>query len=65
MFYVPFGSNFIVHPGRFVLGSTLEWVRVPETLGGFITGKSTISKRGLVIETGGGATPLLFRLYHT
>jgi dCTP deaminase len=54
MFYVPFGSNFIVHPGRFVLGSTLEWVRVPETLGGFITGKSTIGRRGLVIETAAG-----------
>ena len=57
MFYVPFGSNFIVHPGRFVLGSTLEWVRVPETLGGFITGKSTIGRRGLVIETAAGLHP--------
>lgn len=57
MFYVPFGSTFIVHPGRFVLAATLEWVRVPETLGGFITGKSTIGRRGLIIETAAGLHP--------
>jgi dCTP deaminase len=57
MFYVPFGSTFVVHPGRFVLAATLEWVRVPETLGGFITGKSTIGRRGLIIETAAGLHP--------
>ena len=57
MNYVPFGTKFIVHPGRFVLGATLEWIRVPATLGGFITGKSTIGRRGLVIETAAGLHP--------
>lgn len=57
MYYVPFGEQFVVHPGRFVLASTLEWIRMPTTLGGFITGKSTIGRRGLVIETAAGLHP--------
>ncbi len=57
MFYVPFGEKFVVHPGRFVLGATLEWLTVPETLGGLITGKSTVGRRGLVIETAAGLHP--------
>lgn len=57
MFHVPFGERFVVHPGRFVLASTLEWVSVPESLGGYITGKSTIGRRGLIIETAAGLHP--------
>jgi len=57
MVYVPFGEKFVVHPGRFVLAATLEWIKVPETLGGLITGKSTIGRRGLVIETAAGLHP--------
>lgn len=55
--YVPFGESFIVHPGRFVLGITLEWIRVPSTVGGYITGKSSLGRRGLIIETAAGLHP--------
>src|SRR5690606_19225974 len=51
MNYVPFGRRFVVHPGRFVLAATLEWVQVPESLGGYITGRSSLGRRGLIIET--------------
>jgi dCTP deaminase len=27
--YVPFGQEFVLHPNRFVLASTLEWIRLP------------------------------------
>jgi dCTP deaminase len=57
MYYVPFGQKFVMHPGRFVLAATLEWIRMPETLGGYITGRSTIGRRGLVIETAAGLHP--------
>src|SRR3546814_2776952 len=30
--FVPFGSNYVLHPGRFVLGVTLEWLRLPASL---------------------------------
>jgi dCTP deaminase len=57
MHYVPFGRQFVIHPGRFVLGATLEWIRVPETLGGYITGRSSMGRRGLIIETAAGLHP--------
>ena len=56
-FYVPVGDEFIVHPGRFVLGSTLEWLRFPNNIGGYITGKSSLGRRGLIIETAAGVQP--------
>jgi dCTP deaminase len=56
-YYVPFGEKFIVHPGRFVLGVTLEWLRIPGDIGGYITGKSSLGRRGLIIETAAGIQP--------
>src|SRR5262245_14072898 len=51
MHFVPFGDPFVLHRGRFVLGVTLEWLRLPSTLSGYVTGKSTLGRHGLVIET--------------
>lgn len=56
-YYIPFGEKFILHPGRFVLASTLEWVRFPANIGGYILGKSTFGRRGLVVETAAGIHP--------
>lgn len=55
--YVPFGEKYIIHPGRFVLASTMEWIRVHSDLGGHITGRSSIGRRGLIIETAAGLHP--------
>ncbi|WP_430439304.1 dCTP deaminase [Shinella sp.] len=56
-YYVPFGQKFVIHPGRFVLGATLEWLRMPANIGGYITGKSSLGRRGLIIETAAGIHP--------
>ena len=56
-YYVPFGETFIVHPNRFALGSTLEWLQFPNDVGGHITGKSSLGRRGLIIETAAGIQP--------
>lgn len=56
-YFVPFGDEFVLHPGRFVLASTLEWFKFPSGLGGYVTGKSTWARRGLVIETAAGIHP--------
>ena len=56
-YFVPFGEQFILHPGRFVLGSTLEWIRLPASVAGYITGKSSLGRRGLIIETAAGIHP--------
>jgi dCTP deaminase len=57
MTFVSFGQPFVIHPGRFVVAATLEWVKVPETLGGYITGRSSLGRRGLIIETAAGLHP--------
>jgi dCTP deaminase len=56
-YFVPFDQKFILHPGRFVLGITLEWVCLPEKIAGYITGKSSWGRRGLIIETASGIHP--------
>ena len=56
-YFVPFGKEFVLHPGRFVLASTFEWLRFPPTLAGYVAGKSTWARRGLIIETAAGIHP--------
>ncbi|WP_045318837.1 MULTISPECIES: dCTP deaminase [Brevundimonas] len=55
--FVPFGKKFVLHPGRFVLGATLEWLQLPGSLSGYVTGKSSLGRHGLVIETAAGIHP--------
>ncbi|WP_342362617.1 dCTP deaminase [Terrarubrum flagellatum] len=55
--FVPFGSDFVVHPGRFVLASTLEWIRIPAHLTAYVVGKSSLGRRGIIIETAAGVHP--------
>jgi dCTP deaminase len=55
--YVAFGDNYILHPRGFVLGITLEWIRLPATIGAYVTGKSSWGRRGLVIATATGVHP--------
>ncbi len=55
--YVRFDSRLILHPGSFVLAATLEWIRMPRNLAGYVSGKSSWGRRGLVIETAPGVHP--------
>jgi dCTP deaminase len=55
--YIPFNGRFILHPRAFVLAVTLEWIRLPSNLAGYVTGKSSWGRRGLVIETAMGVHP--------
>jgi len=45
---------FILHPGEFVLGSTLERVGVPDDLVGRVEGKSSLGRLGLLIHSTAG-----------
>lgn len=56
-YYVPFGEAFILHPGYFVLGVTMEWMRFPHDLAGYVVGKSSWGRCGLVIATAIGIHP--------
>ncbi|MHA1344561.1 MAG: dCTP deaminase [Promethearchaeota archaeon] len=55
--YVNIGETFILHPRQFVLGQTLEWIHLPNNLCGYIIGKSTWGRDGLVIATASGVHP--------
>lgn len=55
--YVPYGSGYILHPGGFVLGATIEWVRMPQSLAAYVIGKSSWGRRGLIIATATGVHP--------
>jgi dCTP deaminase len=55
--YVPFGKKFILHPRSFVLAATLEWIRMPKCYAGYVIGKSSWGRRGLIIETASGVHP--------
>lgn len=56
-YFAPFGASFVLHPGRFVLASTMEWVRLPKNYAAFVVGKSKLGRRGIVIETAAGVHP--------
>jgi dCTP deaminase len=56
-YFVPFGSEFVLHPNRFVLASTLEWIRLPSSCAAFVVGKSSLGRRGIIIETAAGVHP--------
>lgn len=49
--FIRFDNHFVLHPSRFVLGSTLEWIRMPTSCAGSIVGKSSLGRHGLIIET--------------
>jgi dCTP deaminase len=45
---------FILHPGEFVLGSTLERVAIPDDLVARLEGKSSLGRLGLLIHSTAG-----------
>jgi dCTP deaminase len=48
------GKAFILHPGEFVLGSTLERVALPNDLVARLEGKSSLGRLGLLIHSTAG-----------
>jgi dCTP deaminase len=48
------GDPFILHPGEFVLGSTLERVALPDDLVARLEGKSSLGRLGLLIHSTAG-----------
>ena len=58
MQHVPFGESYYLHPRSFVLANTLEWIRLPRNLAGYVIGRSGWGRRGLIIATATGVHPL-------
>lgn len=48
---VNFKDGLILHPNQFILGSTLEYIKIPDDLMAYIIGRSSWGRLGLVIAT--------------
>jgi dCTP deaminase len=51
---IPDDRPFILHPGEFVLGSTLEHIEVPDDIVARLEGKSSLGRIGLLIHSTAG-----------
>ena len=51
---VPEGDVFVLHPGQFALGTTLERIVIPDDILGKLEGKSTLGRLGLMIHSTAG-----------
>lgn len=51
---VPDDEPFVLHPGEFVLGQTLERVKLPDDLVARLEGKSSLGRLGLIIHSTAG-----------
>jgi dCTP deaminase len=47
-------TPFILHPGEFILGSTLEYLEIPDDLVARLEGKSSLGRLGLIIHSTAG-----------
>ena len=48
------GEQFVIHPGEFVLGRTLEQVAIPDDIVARIEGKSSVGRLGLIVHATAG-----------
>jgi dCTP deaminase len=48
------GQSFVIHPGEFVLGTTSEWVELPNDIVARIEGKSSLGRLGLIVHATAG-----------
>ena len=54
---VGFGEEFILHPNQLVLGSTLEYIAMPQNLTARVDGRSSWGRLGLIIATASSIAP--------
>ena len=47
-------QSFVIHPGEFCLGRTLEWVELPDDIVARIEGKSSVGRLGLIVHATAG-----------
>ena len=47
-------KSFVLHPGQFALGSTLEYICLPPNIGGLLEGRSSWAREGLNVHSTAG-----------
>lgn len=51
---VAVGEKIIIHPGEFLLGHTIEYIKIPSDLVGRLEGKSSLGRLGLIVHSTAG-----------
>ncbi len=54
---VGFGESFVLQPGQHVLGSSLEYIRLPTSLTAMVEGRSSWGRLGLFVATASAVAP--------
>jgi dCTP deaminase len=54
LLHVADDEPFVLHPGEFVLGQTLEWVELPDDVVARLEGRSSLGRIGLLIHSTAG-----------
>ena len=47
-------QSIVIHPGEFILGTTREWVKLPNNLVARLEGKSSLGRLGLLVHATAG-----------
>ncbi len=55
------GERFIIQPGDFVLGTTTEYIEIPDDLIGSLEGRSSIGRLGVIIHSTAASIECGFR----
>ena len=55
--FVPLGEHLVLHPGQFLLGATLEFIRLPANLGAQVLSRSSWGRLGLLVATAVAVQP--------
>lgn len=50
-------ERYVIHPGQFVLATTMEYFKLPHNLTAFVEGRSSIGRLGLFIQNAGWVDP--------
>ncbi len=51
------GQKLVLHPGELIIGSSLEYIRLPPNIGAYVTSRSSWGRLGLVIATAIAVAP--------
>lgn len=54
-------DHFIIQPGEFVLGTTVEYVEIPDDLVGTLEGRSSIGRLGVIVHSTAGSIECGFK----
>lgn len=55
--FVPVDNEFVLQPGDFALGASMEYVCLPSNMMAFVEGKSSLGRAGLLIATATQVAP--------